>query len=488
MKKLISSLLVVSAMMASMTVKADNITPEQAKEAAARYLGYVIGADKLTAAEFSIVHQIDNLDLDVPAMYFLTSSCGWIIIGGTTVNDPVIAYSTEANLDMENLPDNMWWWLNSYAADIMEVQLMDAENDYPDCAEWQTIVNRKFGPKAQQVQLLNAKWDQGETNPTKAKKSYNRFCPVKTSNGKVSVTGCVATALSQLIYYYKYPVSPQKVAKTWFEGKLLKVDLDTVFYDYSMMTNMITSSTDTMKINEIAKLCYHVGLSVQMEYDPSGSASNSYYVKLGIPKNFKYLNPVQVNRGGDDDTSFVNTVRRELIKKNVVYMSGSSSIGSGADAAGHAWLVTGYEVDNETYMYFNWGWGGSGNAWYNFRTNNMYISSMGYNFNVGQSIMRGLTPPADSNIHAGGDTTAITEVEDNTVLGTAYPNPAALSVCLPYIADRAGELNVYSIDGKQVASYRVQAGSGHVEMNVSGMPAGIYIYRLNSQNGKFMVR
>lgn len=487
MKKIISSVLIVAAMMTAGTVKADNITLEQAKAAAAYYLGHVTSADKLSAADLELVYQIDNVDMGIPAVYFFRSHCGWIIMAGTTVNDPVIAYSTENNLDMDNLPENMMWWVNSYAEDVKEIQALDAENDYPDSPEWETIVNQKLpGAKSTKVILLDSKWDQGSTNAAKAVKSYNRFCP-RASNGKYSVTGCVATALSQMCYYYQYPVRPKSTAKTWFGNTLLKVNLDTVSYDYSIMPTRLNTSSDSASIAEVAKLCYHVGLAVKMQYDPEGSSSNNYYAQSGMTTNFKYQNPTPLSRQNTDDTAFVNTVRRELGNSDVVYMTGKSSVGSGADAAGHAWLVTGYEIENSSYMYFNWGWGGSGNAWFNLRANNMYISSQGYNFDTDQSILLGLMPPADSNIHHSNPG-SIAGMEDNTVLGTAYPNPVTLSVSLPYNTNRDGEMNVYSIDGKLVASRRVQAGNGQVELKVTGMPAGIYIYRLNSQSGKFMVR
>lgn len=478
MRKLISSVLAVVAMLVSGTVKADNITLEQAKEASAYFLGYVMDADKLSADDLQLVYLIDNPDLNVPALYIFNASCGWIIMAGTTVNDPVIAYSATSTLDIDNISPSMWWWLKSYAADIMEVQAMDAENDYPDCPQWQDIANRKLsGSKAaNQIILSNAVWNQGdENNPT-----YNKYCP-QASDGRYSVVGCVATALSQMCYYYHYPKKPTGSAKTWFGSGFLRVNFDTVSYDYSLMADRVKRSSGSDTISEVAKLSYHMGLAVQMSYSPDGSGSNHLNAKQGMTKNYKYKQPTLMSRQGTDDTAFVNSIYRELVKKNVIYMGGVSSTGGGVDADGHAWLVIGYETDNDSWMYFNWGWGGSGNGWFNLRTNNMRIGRQGYNFDTDQTILLGLVPPADSIM-------AITNVEGHTILGTPYPNPAALSVYLPYNVDHTSTLEVYSIDGKLVTSRRVDAGTGELELNVVGMPAGIYIYRLNSQNGKFIVR
>lgn len=171
---------------------------------------------------------------------------------------------------------------------------------------------------------------------------------------------------------------------------------------------------------------------------------------------------------------------------DVIVMSGSSSTGSGADAAGHAWVVDGYQTENEKMYHMNWGWGGSGNAFFNLADNNMRISSMGYNFNVDQACLFGVIPPEDSNIRHNH--VAIRNVEDNTVLGTAYPNPAALSVALPYTTEIAADMQIYGIDGKLIATRRVLPGTGEVTLRVDALPKGVYVYRLNSQSGKFIVR
>ena len=98
-----------------------------------------------------------------------------------------------------------------------------------------------------------------------------------------------------------------------------------------------------------------------------------------------------------------------------------------------------------------------------------------------------MLPPEDSNIHHNN--VGIREVEfDNTLLGTAYPNPATLSVTLPYSTETASDMQVYGIDGRLVSTTHVQPGTGEVTLRVDALPKGVYIYRLNSQSGKFIVR
>lgn len=462
-----------------MNAYADNITPEQAKEAAAYFIGHYAQVEKLTADDVHLVYQIDNMDMDAVAVYFFQSSCGWMILAGTTVVDPIIAVSAENNLDVSNLPNNMMWYVNGYADMISEIQLLDAQNNYPDCNEWLAIKNKavKGLTKDGLVLLTNDKWDQGDENyPT-----YNLYCP-QASDGRYSMTGCVATALGMLCHYYRYPVQPTGRHKNW-RSRGIEISYDTVSFDYSIMPTSVGRWTQQAQKEEVAKLLYSIGVAVDMEYSPDGSGTTDEKARLGMKANFKYENAVITDRNGTNDTAFVNRARRELVDSNVLYMTGYSPGSTGRDA-GHAWLITGYTTDNTTQMYMNWGWGGSSNGLFNLATNSMRAGS--YNFTSGQSILFGMVPPADSNIHYHGEV-GINSV-DHTVLGTAYPNPATMSVTLPYRTDKVSDLNVYSIDGRLVATHRVQPGNGAIKLRVAEMSAGIYIYRLNSVAGKFVVR
>lgn len=485
MKKVISSLLVLSMVLLGTVAKAGNITAEQAKVIGAYYFGQQTGNTKLTPEQLRLDYQFENRDLNVASAYvFNVAECGWIIIAGSSLVDPVIAYSEEGSIDMNVIPDNLRWWLNGYTDIVADIQRMNAEKDYPDSEEYTELTGNalKDASKNEKINLMTTTWNQGsEYNPT-----YNLYCPV--FSGRTSVTGCVATAMSQICKYYEYPVQPKgTVSDPISDGRTLSIKLDTVQFNYSLMPNYLSSSSSTQQIREVAKLNYCIGVAVRMNYSPDGSGANSYYAMSQMKFRFKYKQGTYRQRTSDSDTNFVLSIRRSLMAGDVVYMGGESSTGSGGDADGHAWVCTGYQTDEIKKYWMNWGWGGSGNGWYNLYDNNMRISSNGWNFNVNQECILGMVPPEDSNIRHNH--VAIREVEtDNTLLGSAYPNPASLSVMLPYTTQTAADMQVYSIDGKLVATRRVQPGSGAVTLRVDALPNGVYIYRLNGQSGKFIVR
>ena len=156
MKKVISSMLVAFVAFSLSVAKADNLSAEQAKSIGTYYMAHQTGIDKLTPDQLKLVYQFENLDLNIPSAYvFNVNGCGWIIIAGSTVVDPVIAFSEEGSIDMSNIPDNLRWWLTSYADVIAETQRLDAENDYPDSEEYITLVNQKLdnGTKEEKIVL-----------------------------------------------------------------------------------------------------------------------------------------------------------------------------------------------------------------------------------------------------------------------------------------------------------------------------------------------
>ena len=482
MKRVILSLLAGIALLAAPSVKADNITVDQARDAAAYYLRCNSDLARIAPEQLTLAHQWNNESLGVASMYLFTApETGWIIMAGTTVMAPVVGYADNNVIDLDNMAPQLAWWLSAFNELVCEVQDADAVKPLDDSPEWVALTNHSFKGSKARIKLMDEKWNQGNNRGT----DYNMLCPVV--NDTVCPTGCVATALAQICHYYGYPKSPTgKPSYFWKTGnQRLEVDFDTVEpLAYGLMPNEIKSNSTQAERREVSRLGYFLGLSLRMNYDASGSGTTSDRVVPAMQRYMKYSLGSYVSRQGINDTHFLNSVRRELLLNRPVYMDGSSSTGSGAHAAGHAWVCDGYQDNDDNMFHINWGWGGSGNGWFNLVTNNMAIPSMGYNFSVGQSIVIGMIPPQDSTDRVVG----VREVEPAVVLGMPYPNPAALSVVLPYSCDENAVLQVYSVSGRLVENRRLQAGSGEVVLDVDMLPAGIYIYRAGNAYGKFVVR
>lgn len=494
MKKVISTVLVSAMALCVNTAKADNISLEEAREAAAYFMGYYTETPELTANDLTLVYQIDNEKLGIPASYFFNvGKGGWIIMAGTTTIRPIIGYSDEGTLVVEEFAPNMKWWVTGFSEMVSQIQEEDAELDYPDNEVWTALKTKSYkgGTKADQHVLTQIKWGQGDANGV----TFNHFCP-QGNNGDYAVVGCVATAMAQIMRYYQHPHQPVGTARYFLYDRLssseqalmpdiqLKVNFDTAApFDYTKMPmkpvsgNYLNCSTEEM--HEIARLSYYAGVSVKMGYTTVSSGAISANVPTAMSRYFKYQTGRLVYRGSGNlsDEEYISRLRTLLLNDNVVYMGGASLTGNGNDRDGHAWVCTGYKESNDYEYYMNWGWEGRQNGFYDLGHNNMPISGRGYNFNQSQEFIEGMIPLEE---------TGIDEV-DGTELGSAYPSPAIHSVTLPYSAPNATSIVIYNIEGKAVATYPVHAGMGEVTVNVESFPAGVYIYRMNSQSGRFMV-
>ncbi len=296
--------------------------------------------------------------------------------------------------------------------------------------------------------------------------------------------GCVATAMSQIIRYWRYPVSPTGRVSTdnpSNPSERLTVKLDTVRYNFSLMPDTLRRGSSQAEIDEVAKLCYHAGLSVQMGYGVDGSGAYSFNVSNALMTKFKYNDGIRmVYRNSTSIDNYVNMLRTDLMAGRPVYMGGASATG-GRDADGHAWFCDGYMTGDDATVgqmyHMNWGWGPNSKSWNNVYTNNMSIN--GYNFNLRQEIIYGIQPPADS---LGINDVCI------SLDGSAYPNPARTVINIPYTVSQSAVMSIYTIDGRLVETLRLQPESNVATVKVDSYPSGVYIYRLNGETRKFIVQ
>lgn len=111
--------------------------------------------------------------------------------------------------------------------------------------------------------LISTTWDQGCY--------YNAYCPPTSSGGACGRvwTGCNATAMAQIFKYYNYPTSGMSYHCN-ANAPSHCIDFSTQTYNYAAMPNSLSSHNE-----EVAKLMYHIGIAVDMQW--SGTNSTSYF-------------------------------------------------------------------------------------------------------------------------------------------------------------------------------------------------------------------
>lgn len=307
-----------------------------------------------------------------------SQNAGYVIVAADDmVANPVLGYSDEGVFDKDCMPDNLKWWLNEYSRQIEYIRKNNLS---------QENITRAFDKEVKP--LVATKWNQG--NP------YNLLCPAL--NGQLSVTGCVATATAQLMYFHQWPaVCEGSVQYVWSTGgQLLALNLKGLEFEWGNMTlTYSNNSTEDQKM-AVATLMKAVGYASEMNYSPSASGASSYKAGQALIKYFGYSKDIRpVERDYISLSEFEGIMVDELNAGYPFYYAGRTK------DAGHAFVCDGY--NKEGYFHINWGWGGMSDGY--FLTTALGPDAQGIGgaddaFNYSQSIYTNIRPKTTNNADA----------------------------------------------------------------------------------------
>ena len=260
---------------------------------------------------------------------------GFIIMSGDDQTIDVLGYTDEGTFDYDNLPPGLQDLLNDYARQIDKIQ-----------AGAPVLKAPAIHPKV--ATLMTSKWSQGSP--------YNNVCPL--DNGKHSVTGCVATAMAQILYYNRDKSVTETQAAipgytTWTKGISVPGIAAGAPIDWNNMKDTYSSATDLQK-TAVANLMLYCGTSVKMDYTNSSSGAQSSAVVDAIKNYFGYRADAYL-WDYTNDTEADAMMYAEMEAGRAVYVSGANA------TVGHAFVCDGYE--NGRY-HINWGWGGQSDGLY----------------------------------------------------------------------------------------------------------------------------
>ena len=160
----------------AMTVWGQTISEQEAKERALQFLNAKTSIQN-RARSFSRQSQLKTANLDIDGLYaFNCEGGGFVIASGDDRTVPILGYSDEGSIDLQQMPENMKAWLGYYGAAINVLGTEELRRGEQPSSSRQAI-----------SPLLTSRWYQGEP--------YNRECP-DVSGGR-ALTGCVATAMAQ---------------------------------------------------------------------------------------------------------------------------------------------------------------------------------------------------------------------------------------------------------------------------------------------------
>ncbi len=306
---------------------------------------------------------------------------GFVLVAGDKRVEPILGYSTEGKFDTIDMPDNLRYWLKGYEEEI-NYAIANFEESTQEIAEkWDGYI-KNIPTKTRKTivvgPLVQTKWGQGSP--------YNNLCPYDYNAGQRAVTGCVATAMAQIMKYWGYPiVGNGSHSYTHSDYGTLSANFANTNYKWSSMPNTLTNSSSSVEKEAVATLMYHCGVAVEMDYSPTESGAYTIATWLqqlmgetdavtALNNYFRYT-AEGYERSDYTATSWISLLKNELNNARPILYSGSGNDG------GHAFVCDGYN-DNDQF-HFNWGWNGQGDGY--FLTNALNVGN--YNFNSSQDIV-----------------------------------------------------------------------------------------------------
>ena len=316
----------------------------------------------------------NNGDVDMAVLHFEE---GFLILSADDAYQPILAYSFEGDMDIDNTTPAIWVFLSQYRTDIAAIRRLALTATPEIQEEWDALrqPDRSTLTEVVVAPLIRSKWNQN--------KYYNALCPEDPESpsgydGRVP-NGCVAVAMSQIIFYYRYPESGNGSHTNYTEYGSFHVNFSQQHYNYNSMCDELHNYN-----NEVAKLIFHCGTAVNMMYGSDGSGAYSGDVPAAMSTYFKYTPDATYRSKHNYSTSAWNQMLiNDLNEKYPIYYSGYSQEG------GHAFICDGYNSDQ--FFHFNFGWGGSGNGYY-YTSNNDTIQNAVNGYDYGQSAIFDLYP------------------------------------------------------------------------------------------------
>ncbi len=271
------------------------------------------------------VHRVstNNQSQSAPLFYvFNTSKKSFVIVSGDDNMNEILGYSDESAFSTDSIPCCMRYLLSSYAKEIETCRRTGAIH------RTQTYTDRQVIPP-----MLTCHWNQ--------RGPYNLLT-------EGNVTGCVATAMAQVMYYWKWPLQTKQAIPN--STRLSDKELPVTTFEWRLMKDNYEENDMSAAGYAVAKLMKYCGVSVNMDYggEESGAAINT----VNMQKYFDYSTSLHAL---DIDSYTVHQL------DSIIYNEMKSKRPVLFNVPSHVVVCDGYDG---VFYHFNWGWGGNHDGYF----------------------------------------------------------------------------------------------------------------------------
>lgn len=365
------------------SVFADPISKEKAINVANKWTTSQLYNSRKTSKKITSVEEVYH---QKKLVYFVInySKGGFVIVSADDTTKPILAYSDSNYFDIEIQNPTTKALLEAYKDFVFENAKIQKAKGTQANKGWNTILT----PKATQRRAAVVPPFMNDILYTQSN-GFEKYCP--SNNDGQAIVGCVATAMAQVMRYWEFPTKGVG-QKSYNHNKYgnLSVNFENQTYDWN---NMSKVNAD----DENAKLSYHCGVAVSMNYGTSangGSGAYSADALTALKKYFKYNNGASmVYRYNYSDEQWKSLLKEQLNEKRPVLYSGRSKnlLDPNAGGAGHLFVLDGYDTTEQgDYFHINWGWAGRSNGY--FYLTEMITHGGKYNWIDNNAIMINVYP------------------------------------------------------------------------------------------------
>ncbi|MDE6383385.1 MAG: C10 family peptidase [Paramuribaculum sp.] len=354
-----------------------------------------VGATSLDWKKINVLHTCRLGDINALYVMKATDVDKVMIVAADDVARPLLGwFDAGSGFDASDINPTLQWWLDTYVGEIAAAVGAGAEA-YDPYASAVSADLKDVAP------MITTRWNQSAP--------YNNLCP--TIDGRATYTGCVATAMAQIVNFHRWPERCTGFARYyWTNGAdSLRLDMTTIAPDWDNMTDIYNSSSTAAQQQAVAELMKACGYASHMNYGTSASGALTMNMLIGLIDNFGYAKSIEyLPRDCYGLGEWVGILHNELVNHRPVYYAGQ-------DTGGHAFVVDGFRSPD--YFHINWGWGGMSDGYFVITaldpsSQGIGGSSSGYNY--GQEAVIGIQKDyagsvAPVTLHLTGDFSTVAD-------------------------------------------------------------------------------
>ena len=338
--------------------KANPVSQLQARKIGAKYLQANTDVRVASAEDLQLATTY-RTESSAAAFYIFNGPSSFVIVAADDCATPILGMSSTHQFDLNNIPPALEWYLQGFVEQIQygiesHLPAIDTVAHQWELVQTRGLLIENRATTLHVEPLLTSKWGQGSNGYM-----YNLYCPADPEgpNGH-AITGCTATAMGQVMRYWKYPKRGTGSHSYTLPGYgTLYANFGNTTYDWDNMPDELYPTSTDAQNNAVATLLYHCGVAVEMEY--SADNSGAFFSVDALVNYFNYSSELtKVLKADYTNSQWFTLFQNCLDKGRPILYSGWNSV----TGSGHSFVCDGYNANNQ--LHFNWGWRGNNDDYY----------------------------------------------------------------------------------------------------------------------------